>query len=191
MRDIAAPDRGSHLPHPTRRADPETEFVMPSVVASPAFQAFSQRLPARFLAIGMLGATLGGCLGYDGDVQHGYQLDQAAIADVKVGQTAEQVLVTLGSPSTTSTVGGDAWYYISQRTARSIAFMAPKVVDQHVYAVYFDKGKKVTRLANYGLQDGKVVNFSGGATATVGADNNFIKGIFFNFNPLGGLMSKG
>ena len=170
---------------------------MPSVAVSciasvsPAYQAFAGRQPIRLLAIGLLMATLGGCLGYDGDVQHGYQLDQAAVADVKVGQTAEQVLVTLGSPSTTSTVGGDAWYYISQRTARSIAFMAPKVVDQHVYAVYFDKGKKVTRLANYGLQDGKVVNFAGGATATVGADNNFIKGIFFNFNPLSGLMQKG
>ena len=165
---------------------------MKSVVLPQAFAIPSaSRLPARFLAIVMVGAALSGCLGYDGDVQHGYQLDQATLADVKPGQTAEQVLVTLGSPSTTSTVGGDAWYYITQKTARSIAFMAPKVVDQHIYAVYFDKGKKVVRIANYGMADGKVVDFSAGATPTVGADNSFLKGLFFNFNPLGGLMSKG
>ena len=150
-----------------------------------------RHLTMRFATVALLGITLAGCLGYDGEVQHGYQLDQAAAADVKVGQTAEQVLVTLGSPSTTSTVGGDAWYYITQKTTRSIAFLAPKVVDQNIYAVYFDKAKRVTRIANYGLQDGKVVNFAPGATTTAGADNSFLKGLFFNFNPLGGLMSKG
>ena len=168
----------------------KSAFVAPQVSSMPQLSSTS-RLPMRFVAIGLLGVTLAGCLGYDGDIQHGYQLDQAAAADVKVGQTAEQVLVTLGSPSTTSTVGGDAWYYITQKTARSIAFMQPKVVDRNIYAVYFDKGKKVARIANYGLQDGKVINFAPGATATVGADNSFLKGLFFNFNPLGSFMSKG
>lgn len=148
------------------------------------------RIPRRLAAIGLLSAALGGCLGYDGDIQHGYQLDPQTLSDVKPGQTAEQVLVTLGSPSTTSTVGGDAWYYISQKTERPVAFMRPRLVDQHVYAVYFDKGKKVTRIADYGMQDGKVVDFAGGATPTVGADNSFLKGIFLNFNPFGNMMQK-
>jgi outer membrane protein assembly factor BamE (lipoprotein component of BamABCDE complex) len=148
------------------------------------------RAASRVAALVLLSATLGGCLGYDGDVQHGYQMDPQSLADVKQGQTAEQVLVTLGTPSTTSTVGGDAWYYISQKTDRSIAFMKPTLVDQHIYAVYFDKGKKVTRVANYGMQDGKVVNFASGATPTAGADNSFLSGLFLNVNPLAGMMSK-
>ena len=135
--------------------------------------------------LGPLCLGLSGCLGYDGDVQHGYQMDPQALADVRQGQTAEQVLVTLGTPSTTSTVGGDAWYYIQQKTDRSIAFMKPSVDDQRVYAVYFDKGKKVTRVANYGLQDGRVVNFASGATPTIGGENSLIKGIFLKFNPFG------
>ena len=144
----------------------------------------------RFAALTVACGLLGGCIGYDGDIQHGYQFDQQAVADVKTGQTAEQILVSLGSPSTTSTVGGDAWYYISQKTARPVAFMAPKITDRHIYAVYFDKGKKVTRVANYGLQDGKVVDFAGGATPTVGGDGTYLKSLFFNFNPLGGLLQK-
>ena len=144
----------------------------------------------RLAAIGLLSLTLTGCLGYDGDIQHGYQLDQQAMSDVKPGQTAEQVLVTMGTPSTTSTVGGSAWYYIQQKTERSIAFMKPRMVDQKVYAIYFDKQKRVVRTANYGLQDGRVIDFATGATATVGADNNFLKSIFFNFNPFGNMIPK-
>ena len=147
-------------------------------------------LVARFGAVALAAFMLGGCLGYDGELQHGYQLDPTMIADVKPGQSAEQVLVTMGSPSTTSTVGGDAWYYIQQKTERSIAFMKPTITDRRIFAVYFDKRKKVARVANYGLRDGQVVNFSTGATATMGADNNFLKGLFFNFNPFGGMMSK-
>ena len=144
----------------------------------------------RLAAVGILTVTLAGCIGYDGDIQHGYQLDPQAMADVKPGQTAEQVLVTMGTPSTTSTVGGSAWYYIQQKTERSIAFMQPSITDRRVYAVYFDKGKRVTKIANYGLRDGRVIDFANGETPTVGADNNFLKGIFLNFNPLQSLMQK-
>lgn len=147
-------------------------------------------LVARCGAVAIASIALSGCLGYDGEIQHGYQLDPAVVADVKPGQSAEQVLVTMGSPSTTSTVGGDAWYYIQQKTERSIAFMKPTITDRRIFAVYFDKGKKVARVANYGLRDGQVVNISTGATPTMGADNNIIKGLFFNFNPFGGLMQK-
>lgn len=157
---------------------------------SPSVASLAAILPSRcrsalLVAIGLLSISLGGCLGYDGDVQHGYQMDPQALADVKSGQTAEQVLVTLGSPSTTSTVGGDAWYYIQQKTERTAAFMQPSLNDQRVYAIYFDKGKKVTRIGNYGMQDGRVINFASGATPTIGGDNSLIKGLFLNFNPFG------
>ena len=166
----------------------------PAAGAVAAARPGSAKLPAKYAAraaaLALLGAGLSGCLGYDGSVQHGYVIDQQVLSDVRPGQTAEQVLVTLGSPSTTSTVGGDAWYYISSRTDRSIAFMQPTITDRKVLAVYFDKGKKVARIANYGLQDGKVVNFASNTTPTFGSDANFIKGLFFNFNPLGTLIPK-
>ncbi len=148
------------------------------------------RQTGRLTGIALVSASLSACIGYDGEVQHGYVIDQQTLADVKPGQSAEQVLVTLGSPSTTSTVGGDAWYYISSKTDRSIAFMQPTITDRRIMAVYFDKGKKVSRIGNYALKDGQVVNFASGATPTFGSDSSFIKGLFFNFNPLQSLQQR-
>jgi outer membrane protein assembly factor BamE (lipoprotein component of BamABCDE complex) len=139
------------------------------------------RFMTRAVALSMLAGALSGCLGYDGEVQRGYVIDQKALDQVKPGSSAEQVLVLLGTPSTTSTVGGSAWYYISQTVDRTLAFSAPSVTDQHVLAVYFDPGKKVERVANYGIEDGKIVDFVSRATPTSGAEESFLKNIFKSF----------
>jgi outer membrane protein assembly factor BamE (lipoprotein component of BamABCDE complex) len=134
-----------------------------------------------FLRLGLcaiLAAGLSGCLGYDGDIDHGYQLDPSLLNQVKVGSSAEQVLVVMGTPSTTSTVGGSAWYYISQKADRQYAFMDAKITDQHVLAIYFDKDKKVARVANYGLKDGKIFDFVSQTTPTGGADSSLVSGLF-------------
>ncbi|WP_395665608.1 outer membrane protein assembly factor BamE [Methylocella sp.] len=136
--------------------------------------------PVRIALATALCLGLGGCLGYDGTVTHGYQADARLYDQVRVGSSAEQVLTLLGTPTTTSTVGGSAWYYVSQTTDRSLAFMKPRVVDQRVFAVYFDKNKKVERIANYGLQDGKVFDFVSRTTPTAGAESTFLKGMFLN-----------
>lgn len=130
---------------------------------------------AGFLALG-----LAGCLGYDGEVVHGYQTDPKLLDQVKVGSSAEQALIVMGTPSTTSTVGGDAWYYITQTTDRSVLFMDPRIIDQRVLAIYFDKQKRVERIANYGLQDGKVFDFVSRTTPTGGAELTFLTGLFKN-----------
>lgn len=131
---------------------------------------------ARSLAaLLLLAAPLAGCLGYDGVINRGAIIEERKVAQVKVGMPAPQVLALLGTPSTTSTIGGDAWYYFSQRIERRLAFMQPEVADQHILAVYFDKAKRVQRIADYGLQDGKVVDFLTRTTPTAGAEFNFIR----------------
>lgn len=124
--------------------------------------------------------SLGGCLGYEGMHYRGHVLDEKAAEQVRTGASAEQVLVVLGTPSTTSTIGGDAWYYISQKVERPLAFMQPSVTDQRVYAVYFDKNKKVQRIAHYGLQDGQVFDFVTRTTPTAGAESSFVRNMFSN-----------
>ena len=131
--------------------------------------------------VGALALALGGCLGYDGEVARGYVVDQHALDQVKVGASAEQVLVVLGTPSTTSTIGGSAWYYVSQQVDRPMAFSAPAVTDQRVLAVYFTPQKKVERVANYGLQDGKVFDFISRTTPTGGSEQGFVKNLFRSF----------
>lgn len=133
---------------------------------------------SRLSGVLVLAAGLGGCLGYDGSVQRGYVVDSRALASIMPGTPAEKVLNDLGTPSTTSTVGGDAWYYISQRVDRPLAFTPPTVTDQHVVAVYFDAGKKVTRTANYGIEDGRVVDIESRTTPTGGAEQGFLKNLF-------------
>lgn len=128
------------------------------------------------LAAALALAPLSACSMMDDNVVHrGYVFDEQNLSQVRVGSAAEQVLIVLGTPSTTSTVGGDAWYYISQRVERPAPFMPQHIADQHVYAVYFDKNKKVKRIANYGLEDGKVVDFSSRATVTGGGENRLLQ----------------
>jgi outer membrane protein assembly factor BamE (lipoprotein component of BamABCDE complex) len=118
----------------------------------------------------------------------GYQLDENALNQVKKGMSADQVLQTLGTPSTVSTVGNRNWYYISQRSRRSLQFMGEQVVDQRVTAVYFDKNLRVERVALYGIQDGKVFDFISRTTPSGGEETSFLGQIFKGsntFNPFG------
>jgi outer membrane protein assembly factor BamE (lipoprotein component of BamABCDE complex) len=52
------------------------------------------------------------------------------------------------------------------------------VKDQRVVAVYFDKNRKVVRLADYGLKDGKIFDFVSRTTQTGGEEFSYLKGVF-------------
>ncbi len=120
-------------------------------------------------------AGLGGCSTLEnGTITRGYVFDEQTLSQVKIGAPAEQVLSILGSPTTTSTIGGDAWYYISQKVEQPLPAMPARVTDQHVYAVYFDKAKRLTRVANYGMDDGRIVDFSTRQTVTIGGESRLI-----------------
>ena len=71
----------------------------------------------------------------------------------------EQVRASLGSPTTTATIGsGSAYYYISS-TQGQTAFFTPVERDRKMLAVYFTPLGSVDRVAQYGLKDGKVFDF--------------------------------
>ena len=100
--------------------------------------------------------TLAGCGSFSETLSRGYVLQDGTLEQIPVGATQEQVLIVLGTPSTVATVSGEAFYYISQKSERSAAFMPYEVKDQRVIAVYFDKDRRVERLANYSMRDGKI-----------------------------------
>ncbi len=141
--------------------------------------AASRRL-FTFCLAAAFSSALAGCVGFDGDLQHGYVMDENLLSQVRVGSSAEQVLAVLGSPTTTSTVGGSAWYYISQKSSQALAYSKAEIVDQRVYAVYFDGKKKVERIANYGVEDGRVVDLVTRTTPTAGAEQSFLKNAMKN-----------
>lgn len=144
------------------------------------------RLPALAL-IAALALPAGACVGAGfGKVSkttaHGYVISDMAIEQIPVGSSKDQVLIALGSPSTTGNYGGEVFYYISQTRKQPVAFMNARVVDQQVLAVYFDQKDQVERIANYGLKDGKVFDFISRTTPTAGRDEGFLQGV------LGGLL---
>jgi outer membrane protein assembly factor BamE (lipoprotein component of BamABCDE complex) len=131
---------------------------------------------AKVLAIMTLGLSLAGCLSET--YQKGYIVPEGALEQIPIGASQEQVLILMGTPSTVATVSGEAFYYISQRAERTIAFLPQETVDQRVIAVYFDRNRRVERLANYGLKDGKLFDFISRTTPTSGRELNYIQGIF-------------
>lgn len=118
---------------------------------------------------------LGGLQGFNETTEHGYIVSPMALEQVPVGSSRDQVLVALGTPSTIGNYDGEVFYYISQTRRRSVQFMNAKVVDQKVLAVYFDQKGNVIRIAQYGLQDGKVFDFVSRTTPTGGKDLNFLQ----------------
>ncbi|WFE88188.1 outer membrane protein assembly factor BamE [Roseibium porphyridii] len=114
---------------------------------------------------------LGGC--FTTTYTHGHVITSDMMSQVQVGSSREQVELVLGSPSTTSSLAGDAYYYISQKTATT-AFMAPDIVEQRVVAVYFDEDGFVKDMGNYSLEDGKIVDIVTRKTRTGGADYGFL-----------------
>ncbi len=135
-----------------------------------------KRHPATYALLFSLAALPGGCFGET--FQRGYVLPEGALEQIPLGASQEQVLIVLGTPSTVATVSGEAFYYISQRAERAISFMPTKITDQRVIAVYFDRQRKVQRLAEYGMKDGKIFDFSNQTTPTAGADLNVVSSIF-------------
>src|ERR1700732_3628803 len=112
--------------------------------------AAAATVAAAMMALGLL---LGGC--FSETYRKGYILPDGALEQIPIGSTQEQVLLVLGTPSTVATVSGQAFYYISQRSERAVAFLPTQVTDQRVVAVYFDKNRRVERRADHALKDGK------------------------------------
>lgn len=121
-------------------------------------------------------ATGTGSLGGLNETYHsGYVPPPNAVEQVPIGASREQVQIVLGSPSTTAEYDGEVYYYISQTRKRPVAFMNRKVVDQKILAVYFNKKNEVDKVANYGIQDGKIFDYVSQTTPTGGKDQGFLE----------------
>ena len=127
-------------------------------------------------SIALVCAALGGCVGEQ--FQKGYILPPGALEQIPIGASQDQVLIVMGTPSTVATLNGEVFYYISQRSERKVAFMNQQVIDQRVIAIYFDRNRQVQRLANYGLQDGRIFDFISRTTPTSGQELSYLTPLF-------------
>nr|WP_255561779.1 outer membrane protein assembly factor BamE [Pseudohoeflea sp. DP4N28-3] len=107
-------------------------------------------------------------------LNQGYVIDQQALELTPVGSSRDQVLLSLGTPSTTATFDNEVFYYISQKRERAAMFLKPKLVSQDVLAVYFDDEGTVTNIAHYTLKDGRAFDTISRTTPTGGQDETFL-----------------
>jgi outer membrane protein assembly factor BamE (lipoprotein component of BamABCDE complex) len=136
------------------------------------------RVARRLRQVAVLALTCALIAGCAEQFQKGYILPEGALEQIPIGASQDQVLIVLGTPSTVATLNGEVFYYISQRTERRVAFLDQNVTDQRVLAVYFDRNRQVNRVANYGLQDGKVFDFVSRTTPTSGQELSYLTPIF-------------
>ncbi|MEL6298966.1 MAG: outer membrane protein assembly factor BamE [Pseudomonadota bacterium] len=122
--------------------------------------------------LGACGATI---------TKHGHHLRPTDLQQIQPGMAEDEVRMALGSPATTSqTANGKSYYYISSTTQQQ-AFFKPKEVDRKVIAVYFSPLGSVTRVANYGLKDGRVFDYISRETPSANtADETILQQLFRN-----------
>lgn len=160
---------------------------MPASVLNPSTFRRAPVVAALLATLAVAGCGNIPVNGFTQTINRGYVLDEQALQQVPVGSSQEQVLLVLGTPSTVATLSGEAFYYISQKQQQT-AFLKPETIDQRVLVVYFGPDRRVTRIANYGLQDGKIFDFISRTTMAGGSDISLVGGILKNvgnINPFG------
>lgn len=131
-----------------------------------------------FLAMALATTVLAGGCTTEQVLTNGPQLEQEQLDLVPVGSSRDQVLLALGTPSTTGAFDNEVFYYISQKRKRQLAYQKLKLVDQRVVAIYFDSEDIVERVADYQLQDGKIFDFISRTTPTGGKDITLLSRLF-------------
>ena len=138
-------------------------------------QIFSKRLASSLLAAMGLALLLAGCTP---KIEHrGYMPKPGAFDQITNGMTKMEVEGIMGTPSTTASVQykGDSFYYITSLTT-SKAFITTET-DRTVIAIRFNEDGKVKSYAQYGLQDGRVIDINTNTTPVYGEDTSIISAL--------------
>lgn len=110
-------------------------------------------------------------------VHNGNMPPAEKIAQIKAGQSQQQVAAILGSPSSVTSFDPETWLYMSS-TLKKVAFFAPKEVNREILAVHFDKNGIVTEVADYDETNGREIIIDKTVTPTAGHQIGFFKKYF-------------
>lgn len=136
---------------------------------------------AALIVLPALAACSGSGLALTTQRVEGYVLKQEQLAQIRPGQSQDLVTIVLGSPQTTNSFGDETAFYYVETKKESTAFDLDMIKERTVLAVYFDKNKRVTDKAVYGIQDGKVFQIESRRTPSFGEDRTFIESILKSF----------
>ena len=143
----------------------------------PVMVMFSEIRAPVWLVAAICATLLAGC---SPSIEHrGYVAKPGAFGQISNGMAKSEVEGILGSPSTTASVNyqGDSYYYITSVT-EGRAFLLPKETSREVIAVRFDQNDQVQSFAQYGLEDGRIIDINSRKTPVVGEDLGILQNIF-------------
>lgn len=95
--------------------------------------------------------------------------------------TKATVLARLGNPSVKSTfdedIEDDTWYYMNAVRQR-YAYLRPQIESRNITAITFNGDGQVTEVADYGIEDGRYVNYVDRKTPTRGRQLSVLEQVF-------------
>lgn len=91
--------------------------------------------------------------------------------------TKATVLSRLGNPSIRSTFDENTWFYISS-VRETLAYLEPSVEERTITAITFNDDGQVQKVAEYGIEDGRYVDYSKNKTPTRGRELSVLEQIF-------------
>ncbi|MSP83406.1 MAG: outer membrane protein assembly factor BamE [Alphaproteobacteria bacterium] len=110
----------------------------------------------------------------------GHILDDDAVASLEPGATTrDDVLDSLGSPSSVNAFGSETWYYIYGRS-EVFAFFKPEVLDQRVVAIAFAEDGTVKDVKRYELDDRQEIEPVARTTPTFGKQLGLLQQLLGN-----------
>ena len=99
------------------------------------------------------------------------------VAMVFKGQSKNDVLEVLGSPSTVVPLDNDTWVYMSSEIEQ-IAFMAPKEISRELLVVKFDNEGKVAKIEKINKQHGEQLEIAEEETQNQEQEQGFFRKYF-------------
>ena len=120
---------------------------------------------------------------------NGYMPVRDSVDQLKVNVTSpSSAKSTLGEPALVLGKKEPIFIYSSQVTNR-VLFFEPKVISRDVLVLYFNKKKKLRKLENFSLEDGKTFDLNTDATNLNTEERSLIANLFSNVG-IGGIRTR-
>ena len=141
----------------------------------------------KFIVLIVACLLINACTGIKSN--NGYLPVRDSVDQLKVNVTSpSSAKSTLGEPALVLGKKEPIFIYSSQVTNR-VLFFEPKVISRDVLVLYFNKKKKLRKLENFTLEDGKSFDLNTDATNLNTEERSLIANLFSNVG-IGGIRTR-
>ena len=99
------------------------------------------------------------------------------ISQIKKGQTKDEVLDILGTPSSVVSLDQNTWIYMSSEI-KKVAFFSPEETSRDVLTIRFNKYNQVAKIERLNKEQGNNVNINTEQTKAQGDERGFFEKYF-------------